>query len=164
MENNVCCSCQKPKATLECGHCKSAVCKNCAQFLEKDTFSFLQVLSEELSHSTYCGACYDNHVAPQLADYSETMEEAKNVAVFFKTQTKETRLLKRKEKPFKVKDCPDREETLLRLAFLAAKAKFNGLIDVDIQSEKVLQGRYQSTKWSGTGIPVQLESKRLLPK
>lgn len=156
-----CCSCQKPKATLQCGLCKSAVCKNCAQFLPEGSFSFLKEIPEDLKHGTYCGPCYDSKVAPELSDYEETMERAKNIAVFFKNQSKETRLMRRAERPFKITDCADRDEALMRLAFLAAKGKYNALIDVDITSEKILSGRYQTSKWSGTGVPTTLDERRI---
>lgn len=84
------------------------------------------------------------------------LAKARNVGIYFKDQGKETRLLKRSEKPVRVLDCPDREETLLRLAFLAVKAGFIGLLDVDIVATKVRDGAYQTSSWSGSGIPSNL--------
>ncbi|WII73318.1 hypothetical protein QJS83_05470 [Bdellovibrio sp. 22V] len=120
-------------------------------------------IPEDLSHSTYCGPCFDAKVAPELESYNQALEDAKNIIVFFKTQSKETRNFKRNETPFKVKGCADREETLLRLAFFAVKGRFNALIDVDITSEKVLKGRYQTQIWHGTAIPAQVTSERMKP-
>ncbi|MGZ6460585.1 MAG: hypothetical protein ACXWQX_16150 [Bdellovibrio sp.] len=88
------------------------------------------------------------------------MEQAKNVAVFFKEQSKETRLMSRKASAFVVKDCADKDETVMRLAFFAAKANFNGLIDVDISFKKVREGSYQTLKWNGSGIPVNINNKK----
>ena len=162
MEKPVCCTCQKPKATLQCGICVSDVCKNCAQFLDAGSFSFLKVLPKELSHTTYCMNCFDKEVAPALANYETTMAAAKEIQVFEKTQGKETRLIKRTEKPVEVLDCPDREETMLRLAFLAAALGFNAIIDADIRSEKVKVGGYQSTKWSGKALPANVSNRQLV--
>lgn len=160
MEKSSCCVCQKPKATLQCGLCESPVCKYCAQFLDEDQFSFIPDLAKELRHSTYCGPCYDARVAPELQAYEETMQKARNITVFFNVDSKQTRNFKRTEKPFKVRDCADREEALLRLAFLAVQGQFNALIDVDIVSEKIREGSYQTTKYHGTGMPAQVTSTR----
>lgn len=158
MENTSCCVCQKPKANLKCGLCEQTVCKYCAQFVEDGQFSFLPSLPPHLKQTTFCGPCYDAKITPEIESYNETMEKAQNLTVFFTTASKQTRNFKRTEKPLKVIDCSDREETLLRLAFLAVKANFNAIIDVDIVSEKVRNGSYQTTKYSGTAMPTQLNT------
>lgn len=88
------------------------------------------------------------------------MELAKGIRVYEKNQGKETRLMKRVAQPVQVKNCSDRQETLLRLAFLAAKAGYNGIIDVDIKSEKVIDNSYQTTTYSGSGVPINLKPER----
>ena len=164
MEKSTCCTCQKPKATLECGVCKDSVCKNCAQFLDEESFSFLAQIPADLAHSTYCIPCYDSKVATELEAYNEIMEQAKDIHVFEKDQGKETRFFKRLEKPVTVENCPDREETLLRLAFFAAKGGFNTIIDVNVHSAKVRSGSYQTLKWTGYGIPTTVDERRLNKK
>lgn len=161
MEKFTCCTCQKPKATLECGICKDYVCKNCAHFLDDDSFSFMAQIPADLAHGTYCIPCFDSKVASELESYNETMEQAKNIHVFEKDQGKETRFFKRLEKPIKVENCPDRKETLLRLAFFAVKGGFNTLIDVDVTSAKIRSGTYQTQIWTGSGIPTTVEERRL---
>lgn len=161
MEASVCTSCRRPKAGFECEVCKSLVCKKCAQILKKDSFSFLDPLPAELSHKTYCGACFDEKVGPELASYQQTMARARGVFVFQKTQREETRLMRRSEKPLQVKDCPDRGEALLRLAFFAARAGFNALIDVEITSKKLRNEGYQTSRWSGTGMPTRVDAEKL---
>ncbi|NUN07458.1 MAG: hypothetical protein HUU57_17065 [Bdellovibrio sp.] len=160
MENS-CCACFGKKANLECGICKGSVCKKCAQFLEEDAFSFMTTRPHELRFSVYCPQCYDATVGPALLEYKETMQRAQEILIFNKDQGKETRLLSRKEPPVQVLECDDREETLLRLAFVAAQGNFNGLIDVDLVSKKVRQGTYQTQKWSGTAVPTFIDPKRL---
>ncbi len=157
-----CSICLKTKAGLECGLCKNSLCKTCALFLEVDSFSFLKKIPEELTCSAYCPHCYDAQVAPRLEHYNQTMERAKDVNVFLKNQSKESRIYKSDEPPVTVEDCPDPEETLLRLAFYAAQANFNGLIGVDIYSKKVREGTYQTLSWSGTGIPTHIHNERSL--
>ncbi|WP_413289190.1 hypothetical protein [Bdellovibrio sp. HCB337] len=161
MEKSVCCTCLKPKATLECGACKESVCKNCAQFLEEGSFSFLAKVPEQLSHGTYCSNCFDTHVSAELADYTHTLELAKDIHIFENDQGKETRFFNRKEKPLKVENCADREDVFLRLGFLAAKAGFNTLIDVAVTYEKVVSGTYKTHKWKGSGVPTNVAEARL---
>jgi hypothetical protein len=159
-EEKNCCVCQKPKATLECEICKSNVCKNCAQFIDENYFSLATNSHNQLKVGTFCGPCYSENIAQQIDDYNETIEKAKNITIFDITDSKLTRNFKRKEKPFSVQDCADRDEATLKLAFMAAKAGFNALIDVDIKSKKVRTGTYQTTIFSGSGIPVQLTTTR----
>ncbi len=156
MNNQTCSICEKAKSMMECGLCKAALCKYCAQFLEEESFSFLKVIPSELSHAVYCGSCFAEKVAPELEIHQQLLERAKNIIVYESNQGKETRLMPRHEKPFIVKDCADREETLLRLAFFAAQANYNAIIDVSLTSVKVKTGSYQTTKWSGTAVPVNL--------
>lgn len=65
--------------------------------------------------------------------------------------------MKRIEDPVVVNNCPDELETMMRLAFHAAEAGFNGLIDVEIINTKVRDGAYQTTTWSGSGIPANVK-------
>ena len=163
MEIKNCVTCHKPKATLVCGICACSVCKYCAQIMDDGAFSFMAKVPEKLKHQVFCGPCYDTEVAGELQTYNETMERAKEVQVFFKDQSKETRLIKRPErKPYRISDCADHDETVMRLAFLAAQANYNALIEVDVVSEKVRQNSYQTHIWSGTGMPANVEARRLI--
>src|ERR1035437_2303760 len=100
---NLCSSCQKQKAVLECGLCHAVLCKKCTQFLDEDSFSFLKSIPEELTFN-YCTTCFEGKIRPQLDAYNEDMERAKDIVIFYKAQSKETRLMKRSEKPFKVEN------------------------------------------------------------
>lgn len=163
MEIKACVTCHKTKATLVCGICACTVCKYCAQIMDESAFSFLPKVPEKLKHQVYCSACFDKDVAPELQTYNETMERAKEVQVFFIDQSKETRLIKRPErKPYRITDCADEDETVMRLAFLAAQANYNALIEVNVVYEKVRQNSYQTHIWSGTGMPAHVEARRLI--
>lgn len=161
MESTICAQCRLPKAPYQCECCQSSICKNCLQTLKKDSFAFLGNIPKDLSFRNYCNSCYDEKVSPALFEYQNNLAKARNVNVFFKTQSEETRLMRRAEKPLKVSDCNDKNETLLRLAFLAAQANFNTLIDVVLTAEKVRMQAYQTTKWSGSGVPLNYDEAKL---
>lgn len=160
MEKTSCYTCQKPRPSHQCGLCQEAICKNCAQFLDEDSFSYMTQVPVALSHQTYCNPCFSAQVSPELEAYNEKIDQAKNIIVFDIGQGKETRLMKRSEKPFKVENCVDREDALLRLAFFAVQSGFNALIDVSITSQKIRQGSYQTSQWHGSAIPTQLDKGR----
>jgi hypothetical protein len=161
METTSCSECLKPKATLACGICSAALCKKCANFIDVDRFSFLSKTPIELTHGTYCGACFANQVAPALEEYGAKMEKAHDVLVFFENQGKETRLIKRADKTYHVESCPDRDETVLRLAFFALEDGYNTIVDVDVVYEKSRQGSFKIAKWSGSGVPAHYEPKKI---
>lgn len=162
MEKQNCCICQKPKATLSCGICTNAICKYCALFLDDDTFGYMAKVPLAASHTTYCGPCYNDHVAPVLEKYQDTVERAKNIMIFTKMQNKETRFIKRYEEVLHVTNCLDQEDVLMRLAYFAAASDFNGVIDVDIVSKKIRNGSYQTTQWSGSGVPAHVNPAKLV--
>ena len=110
MEKSACCSCLKTNATLQCGICEDSVCKGCARFLDESSFSFLMEIPKNLSHSTYCYSCFDQNVASELASYNQCVEKAKDIIIFEKSQSKETRNFKRHERPYQITDCADRDE------------------------------------------------------
>lgn len=161
MQSTQCCVCQNHKAPLKCGICAGSLCKSCAQFIPEDQFSFLPTIPPKLKHTTFCGPCFDSEVAPEIASYEETMEKARNLTIFYNTDSKLTRNFKRTEKPVKVSKCTDREETLLRLAFLAVMGNFNALLDVEVIPEKIRSGTYQTTIYSGSAIPTNITSPRI---
>lgn len=168
MKDAVCSVCRAPKARLKCGLCEAAhqvethLCKTCAHLINQDAFALMPEIPAGLAHSVYCPTCYSTSVAEPHRQYLEILERAKNVNVFEKDQKKETRFFSRKQKPVRVEACADREETLLRLAFMAAQGGFNGIIDVDIVPKKVRNGSRQTTSWSGSGIPCSFEERRLI--
>lgn len=162
MSTQTCSTCGKSKANLECGLCHQAICKACAHFLEPDQFSFLPRIPPELSHTTYCEACFNDKVTPQIESYAQTLEAAREVIIFEKNQGKETRLIKRDEELVYVTDCPDYDEAILKMAFLAVLIKCNAVIDIDLKSKKIKSGGYQSTVWSGSGRPANVKSDQLI--
>ncbi len=162
MEKSSCYLCQKTKANLHCGLCAETICKSCTRFLNEDRFSFFKPIPKELAHTTYCEPCFHNNVEPKFTEYEQVLEQARNILVFSKDQGKETRLIKRIEDPVHVADCVDYDETILRLAFFAAQSGYNAIVDVDVVSEKVRMGSYQTLKWTGTAVPVHVIEGKLI--
>ncbi len=156
-----CVTCGKPKAVLACEICESDICKKCAQILDKDAFSYMPSIADDLKHTVYCESCFQEKVQPAQDEYEETMARAKDVWVFFTTQRKEIPLIKREKEMFEIFSCPDRDETILRMAFLSALGGFNALIDVEVSSAKVRNEGYQTSVWKGVGRAAQIDSEKL---
>jgi uncharacterized protein YbjQ (UPF0145 family) len=161
MTASVCVSCRKPNATRTCGLCEEGVCKNCVQFLEESTFSFLPEIPGELAHSHYCSGCYTLTVEPALQSYEETLERARGVLVFFTTQKLRPTIFKKEVQQVRVEACPDRDETILRLAFRAASLGHNALLETEVTSKKVRNEGYQKSEWKGVAIPATIDAAKV---
>ena len=153
----ICSTCRKPKANFKCGVCELDVCKNCGHFMGPESFSFLRKIPTGLSHNVYCGPCFDLGVSADLQKYEETMEKAREIIIFSKDETKKTGHLKRKELPYKVEDCEDKDEAILRLSFFAVEDGFNCLLDVHVTHRKIIVGSHKKTIFSATAIPIQID-------
>lgn len=149
------------RKTLNCQVCACDLEKSEALFVDEETFAFLRQLPTGVQLGIYCPVCFDKNVRAELDNYNDKLERAKNVNVFFLTQSKESRFVRRTEKPVTVKDCPDRDEVVLRLAFLAVEAGKNALVDVELSSAKVRNGRWQSSTWSGQAVPADITETAL---
>lgn len=149
------------RKTFTCVQCAASLAKNETQFVSEDSFAFLSRPPKHLAIGSYCYQCFDRDVAPELDRYNAKMESAKNVNVFFASQSKESRFVRRIEKPIKVENCQDRDEVVMRLAFLAVEANKNSIVDVDLTSIKVRNGSWQSSLWSGRAIPADIDEAHL---
>ncbi len=158
---DVCASCRQSslKNGENCGLCGQRLCKACVQFVDPAAFSFLKNIPEDLVHGSYCMPCHSKKVAPALESYSEIMERAESVIVFYKNE-RNIPPHRRSNKMLSVRDCPDRKETLLRLAFFAAEQDCDALVSVALTSEKIRNAGYQKTSWSGTGFPTCIFVKK----
>jgi hypothetical protein len=152
------------KKTLPCHRCETQVSKTDAQFVDAETFAFLSKPPPGVDIGIYCHTCFDSHVQQELDRYNEKVERAKNVNIFYASQSKESRFVRRIERPIAVKDCTDRDEAILRLAFLAIEADKNALVDVALSTTKVRLGSWQSSLWSGQGIPCNIAEAELQRK
>ena len=130
--------------------------------MDEGTFSFLKKVPDELSHLAYCLSCYNEKVQEPLARYKATMEKAKEIMIFTKSQAKETRFVKRDQIPYKIKECIDPDEVVMRMAFRAVQMNFNSVVDVDVLAEKVRNGSYQTSKFTGSGMPANVILSKLV--
>jgi hypothetical protein len=156
MENAVCINCHRSNPPYSCGICQSSLCKSCAQFVDENHFAFMDVVPEELTHGRYCGPCFEEKIAPELAAYDAAVERAKVVHVFYVDDAAETRLFNRQMKPVVVENKADRSDALMCLAYIAVKNGHNTLVDVQVHSEKVDLSGYRTSKWTARGVPVTI--------
>jgi hypothetical protein len=157
----ICASCRRPNPTRQCGVCEGAVCKSCVQNLEPSTFALLPEVPKELSHTYYCQACYDEHVATELERYTEILARAEEAFIFFTSQKAFIPLIVKSKEIFRVANIPDRDEAILRLAFLAARKDFNAVMEVEVVGEKVRDGAYQTMKWRAQGHPAKVDVDKM---
>lgn len=121
MSINNCTTCQKSKPTLHCGICTSKICKKCAQFVDEEMLAYLQRPHNDLLHSAYCQACFDEKISPVKRQYENTLNIARDVSIYYKAQSKETRAYRRKEKPYSVENCMIKSKFLCDSHFLPPK-------------------------------------------
>ncbi len=161
MESQTCLSCRKPKATQTCGVCEESFCKKCSESVSAEEFRFLSEVPDILTRKVYCHPCHDSEVLPEKERYEEILERAKNIFVFFKTQRKQIPLIRKSKVPVVVETCDDRDETILRLGFLAAEQNHNAIIEVDVNAKKVRNEGYQTSVWSGTAFPADVDGSKV---
>lgn len=137
------------------------MCKACAQFAGSDEIDMLDKIPAYYEKGAFCQSCFDCKIAPELAEYSEVLERARNIDLFYKKQSKESRLVRRSEKPIHVRDCVDKDTAVLKLAFLAAKAGFNLLVDVETSVDKVRMHGWQTSKCHASAIPAYVNPESL---
>ncbi|MBC7692893.1 MAG: hypothetical protein H7222_14115 [Methylotenera sp.] len=156
-----CISCRKLKARTECPLCFEPICKTCLLPVPDDAFQYMPDRPEDLSHPRYCGFCLDATINPALEEYTEVLERAKKICLLTKAYKGHVSTIKKAKFPIEVKDYPDREEVIMRLAYLAAKEGYNALLQADVVSAKVRNEAYQKSSWSGTGWPATIDAERL---
>ena len=157
----ICETCRQPAATESCALCENVLCEDCVLGPPSGAFSLMPKTPTELTHRVYCRFCYDEKIEPELLKYEETRELAENVFIFFKTQRKEIPLIRKSKVTMKVEDCDDRDETILRLAFMAAEQGFNAVIETDVSHQKIRNHGHQTTRWHGTGLPAMVDEAKL---
>ena len=121
----------------------------------------METVDQEILAGTFCPSCFEREVAPFCEHYERLAEEAEELAYFSRAQSKETRLMDRSASTISIKECRDRQEALLKLAFKTVQLGFNGMIDVDLTSQKKREGGRQYSLWSGSAIPTQLDLEAL---
>lgn len=156
-----CSICRKPSADLDCSVCAEPVCKKCVQRTSDKTFEFLSEVPETLRRDRYCNACYDRDVAPALEEYQTTLELARQVHVIPKTYRVPLKIIKKANQPETIQGCADKDEVIMKLAYRAARAGYNALIQAEVTHAKVRNFGYQTTAWSGTARPASIDAAKL---
>ena len=100
-------------------------------------------------------------MAPVVDAYEENVARAKEINIFYKSQGKETRFIRRTEKLLRVDECLDRSEAIMKLAYMAATSGYNTLVDVEVEPRKIRNGGWQSSRWAGRAVPTQVEEEQL---
>jgi uncharacterized protein YbjQ (UPF0145 family) len=161
MSTSHCSSCQAVKAPFTCGLCQGALCKSCVQDVDTHSFSYMSKIPKELTQGNVCPTCFDTKVLPHKLKFEETLEKAKDVFFLTKSYKGYVRVLGKHTKRVAVPDCDDRRETIVRLAYFAAELGFNAIIDAEVESKKVVKGKYQSSRWSGSAMPALVDGEQL---
>lgn len=157
-----CSHCGKAKSPYQCGVCNDTLCKSCVQFMPDGAFQYLTNRPKEISHNWYCSVCFNNNVSTALADYETIAARAKGILVFDISQGKETRFVKRLEKPIVIASGLDQYDITMRLAYMAAEKNFNAIVDLNVKATKVRDGSYQTTAYSGSAIPTNVDDRKLM--
>lgn len=156
-----CESCGAPKSVFECGICHKAICKSCSEYIDTNSFSFMSKVPAKLTQANYCRACFLDEIVPAQNAYEEMMERAKDVYFLTKAYPGYVRVLRRHTKRVEVKECDDRRETIVRLAFFAAELGYNAIIEAEVDRAKIRMGKYQSSVWSGSAMPANIDGDQL---
>ena len=155
------CLCANPRNPQKCENCSAPVCKKCAHFLQSESFAFSDKVEKHLRHARYCVECFESIVQPALTKYDETMSAAKEVYFIPITYRGSVNVLQKHKEEVTVKDCIDRRETIMRLAFKAVELGYNSLVQGEVNREQVRNHAYQSSLWHGKGLPVNLDIERM---
>ncbi len=159
-----CCICQKKlkPEPLVCGVCNSGICKNCTEFLPEDTFYYAGKKPQLVKSSAFCQTCYVTDINVLVSKDLELLNRAREIRVFSKSQTKETRLIKRPEFGMTINNALDEPELILKMAYQAVLLECNSIIEVETKQTKVRNGSYQTSTWSGFCYPTNVDDSKLV--
>jgi hypothetical protein len=161
MPNSTPCElCLKPKANLTCGLCKKVVCKNCEEFLEPDYFSFWEKPDQNLLLAHFCAECFCETIGPIKEKYDSILNLAKEINIFFAADPHPPHPIRKHHKLVSIKDCVDRDESILRLAFRAVELGYNSLMQVTTTAKQVRNHAHQKNVWDATGLPAEIDLEK----
>ncbi len=87
------------------------------------------------------------------------MDAARKINVFYKDSNSLFRIIRKSVRMLEVSEVTDRDDLVMRMAFMTAIAGYNSLVDVEISSKKVRNEGYQTQVWSGRGWSADIKSK-----
>jgi hypothetical protein len=126
-----------------------------------EAFRLLDVRPAELGHAQYCPRCHESVVEPALQRYDEQLSRARNVGYWARTYRGHVPVLKKGQRSIEVAGFRDRDEALLKMAFLAVEQGFNGLVHGELISRKERNHGYQKMLWSGRATPARIDEEAL---
>ncbi len=152
-----CSKCKEGKAVSKCGLCDSSICKACRETLSPKAFELLEKIPADLTHSAYCGACYEQKVAVELAEYERLAALAQEVYFQSNKYRGNQHILSKHSKTISIPKCDDRRQLILMLAYQAAKLNYNAIVAADIRSQRIYaDGGYGHYEWSGSAVPANI--------
>lgn len=163
MSETTCPLCRSQKPLRACEECKTPICRDCATFLEKETFRFHPELTRTLQQSHFCFQCYEKHVSPELEKYQEVLERCKEVTVVSKSFRGLVPCLKKKQEVSRVKNHLDERVAVWHLRFLAAWNGFDAVVGMVTEGVQRRRHGYEHTEWSAKGHFANLNRRRFHP-
>jgi hypothetical protein len=160
-ETEKCGSCGSSKLKASCPLCETQVCSKCVVWMPDGAFSFLPERPAVLAHSHYCRDCFADQIEEPWMRYQEDEHKAREAFVFFQSQRAGIPILKREKNTLKVTNNPDRDETILRLAFQAVILGHNAIIDCEVKSQKDRHGGWQKMIWSGSAVAATVDEEKM---
>ena len=148
------------KKIIKCVSCEVEVKKNLTEIIHDDTFAFLSN-PPSIPFGIYCIPCFEAKVRTHIDNYNDLLDKAKNVNLYYVAQSKESRFVRRKEKPIHISDARSREDAILLLAFRAVELGFNAIVDVELNSKKIRNGGWHYSVWDATAIPTNIDESYL---
>jgi hypothetical protein len=100
-------------------------------------------------------------VEKEMMEDRATLKRARSVFFLDKPRRRPLPILKKSADALSVTGCADREETILRLGFLAAEKGFNAVIRAEVFPKKIRNAGYQKMEWTGTGFPAVVDEERI---
>lgn len=157
-----CLSCRKRPGVYTCVECENSVCKSCSESITDSNFIILEKIPSAIYGGHFCGQCFDREMAPKIQAYREAFAKAEEVFIFFKTQRNHIPLIKKSKILLNVPDGRDRDETILHLAYYAAKDDYNAVVDCDVIGKKIKSGGSNKTAiWTGSGYGAIVDAGKI---
>ncbi len=157
-----CIICGVEKIIKKCDLCHEEVCKKHIEKLDGSEYPFGSKKNQNIfSKVNFCSECFDTQVKPELDEYEATLEKAKQVAIWSDKFKGRVKTNKKSLDKIVLKDFKDKKILTLAMGFIAAEQGFNGIIEFEVSSRKIRENEYQSTRYDGSGRPVDVDAEWL---
>ena len=156
-----CVYCSSKKTPFCCELCGAVSCKGCTVRLDFEKNPSLARIPSLVGREIICASCFDAHGAEAQARDRDLESRAKETYFLTKNFRGNVRISRRHTKRVSIEGCADRRDCILRLAYFAAELGFNAIIDAELESKKIVMGRYQSAEWRGSALPATIDGEHL---